>query len=140
MEKPCDDDDIVLTVLSCMRDLPPGVSAMWRDRYEAWASAIPSDIEQKRNSGFGGGETRKMTLSGENGTSVCVHIFGGTFGDGLAPVNSRFKARLRAAHAAFSSAGLAAPRFGEWSTGFVEPWLDGGAVGTPGLEIDWHKV
>ena len=68
-----------------------------------------------------------------------MHVFAPKFGE-IGPVNSRFKTRLRKAHAAIAGAGLAAPRFGEWEDGFVEPWLDGGAVCTPGLEGEWHRA
>jgi hypothetical protein len=55
----------------------------------------------------------------------------------MTPVNDAFKTRIRKAQAAFSAAGIATPRLGEWEQGFIEPWLAGGAVGHS-FPDDWH--
>ena len=130
------DKAVVREVMQCMQAVPGSatLSDELKAQFRCFVGAGTEDLQVKKNSGFGGSSTFKVALGD---AAVCVHVYGPAFAG--TPVDDLFKSRVRKAQAAYSAAGIASPRIGEWSGGFVEPWVSGGAIGVP-TGTDWAQV
>ena len=130
------DKAVVREVMQCMQAVPgsTNLSDELKAQFRCFVGAGTEDLQVKKNSGFGGSSTFKVALGD---AAVCVHVYGPAFAG--TPVDDLFKSRVRKAQAAYSAAGIASPRIGEWSGGFVEPWISGGAIGVP-TGTDWAQV